>query len=318
LGVAGNNGGWQVANDWLASADVAVLVGTRANATDTSSWTAPDRRARVIQIDISEERAGRNYPSSSALVGDAAAVLEQLTENTPGASEGSYIARTRQLAQARAAWEEAQSGPIDVAPGEVLPRDAIRALARQASADVTVIVDPGTPTPNAAAYWVLDRAGRSVIAPRGHGPMGYAIPASVGVSFARPGRPVVALTADGGFAMCCGELETVSRYQLPVLFVQFTNNSFGWIKMLQHLYFGARYFGVDPGTIDAVSVAKACRLDAVSLTTVDELEKVAADFFDRPRPLYVDIKVPHLIDVTPPVGAWSQALAGRSAERPVY
>ncbi|MFL4909911.1 thiamine pyrophosphate-dependent enzyme [Streptomyces sp. MMS24-I2-30] len=118
-------------------------------------------------------------------------------------------------------------------------------------------------------------------------------------------------------ALACGELETVSRLALPVLFVQFTNHSLGWIKMLQHLYTGRRYFGVDPGTIDAVAVAGGCGVEAYAVRSLAELAAHVADFAPRPRPLYLDVEVPHMIDYTPPVPAWDRGPSG-DAERPVY
>ena len=184
--------------------------------------------------------------------------------------------------------------------------------------DRTVLAaDPGTPTPNVAAYWDLSEPGRTIIIPRGHGPMGYAIPAAVGASWAHPGKPILSLTADGSFAMACGELETVARFELPVLYVQFTNHSMGWIKMLQHLYAEQRYFGVDPGTIDSVGVANACGLEAERPTTLDAFADAVRSFAENPRPLYLDVDVPHMIDLTPPVPAWFAALDG-DTERPVY
>lgn len=117
--------------------------------------------------------------------------------------------------------------------------------------------------------------------------------------------------------MSCGELETIARLDLPVIAVQLTNHSLGWIKMLQHLYQGGRYFGVDPGPIDAVAVAQACGLRAARPTTVESLrEHVHASLRDR-RPVYLDVEVPHMIDVVPQVPAWHRALAG-DRTRPVY
>ena len=183
--------------------------------------------------------------------------------------------------------------------------------------DAIVLADPGTPTPNVAAYWETVNPGRTVIAPRGHGPMGYAIPAAVGAAIASPKRPVVAFTADGSFAMACGELETVARLGLPILFVQFTNDSLGWIKMIQHLYFGGRYFGVDPGTINAVEVARACGVRGERVTGLGHLRNLVAQFHTSPGPLYLDIAVPHLIDLIPPVPMWLEAVGGKKS-RPVY
>jgi acetolactate synthase-1/2/3 large subunit len=147
--------------------------------------------------------------------------------------------------------------------------------------------------------------------------MGYAIPAAVGAALARPGRPVLAVTADGSFAMSCGELETVARLRLPVIFVQLTNFSLGWIKMLQHLYFGQRYFGVDPGPIDAPQVARAAGLHGVHVASLEELKAVVTDAAAALRPVYVDVTVPAPMDDVPPVSSWHEARGGGHG-RPVY
>jgi acetolactate synthase-1/2/3 large subunit len=322
VGVVGNNGGLAGANTYVRNADAVLLVGTRANATDTNSWTGPRRSGTpVVQIDIDADRAGRNFTDPVRLVGDADAVLRQLRGLVePVGAEERGLRRAevaRALGTAAGRPTDAAGGGARPADGVLLPEDVVRAARRVLGDDVLVLADPGTPTPNVAAYWRLDRAGRTVVIPRGHGPMGYAIPASVGAALARPGTSVVAFTADGSFAMACGELETTARLGLPVLYVQFTNHSLGWIKMLQHLYTGQRYFGVDPGPIDAVAVAAACGVESHRITSQDDLERRLLSFRERPRPLYLDVEVPHLIDHTPPVPAWDRGLAGE-AERPVY
>ena len=147
--------------------------------------------------------------------------------------------------------------------------------------------------------------------------MGYAIPGAIGACFARPGQYVLSVTADGSLAMSCGELETAARFRLPILFVQLTNFSLGWIKMLQHLYAEGRYSGVDPGPIDAIGVARACGLDGERVTSLARLEELATGFAADPRPFYIDIEVPHPIEYTPPVSSWVEALNGNTA-RPDY
>ena len=178
-----------------------------------------------------------------------------------------------QIGEWRTAWRLAEVEPRRLLEADLLdPRDVVIALQEELPADVVVLAEPGTPTPNVSAYWECPEPGRTVIDPRGHGPMGYVIPAAMGVSMADPERPVVGLCGDGSFAMACGELETANRLQLPVLYVQFTNNSLGWIKMLQHLYLDQRYFSVDPGPMNYVGVAQAMGLDAIR---VNDLEPVA-------------------------------------------
>jgi acetolactate synthase-1/2/3 large subunit len=87
--------------------------------------------------------------------------------------------------------------------------------------------------------------------------------------------------------------------------------------MLQHLYTGRRYFGVDPGPIDAVGVAKACGLTAERVTDLDRLGEMVRAFAADPHPLYIDIDVPHMIDYTPPVPAWVDSFTAGAA-RPLY
>ncbi|MFT4030032.1 MAG: thiamine pyrophosphate-binding protein [Protaetiibacter sp.] len=319
LGVVGNNGGRDYANRELAEADVVLLVGTRANATDTNSWSGPARTGTpVIQIDIDPARAGRNFPEAIGLVGDARTVLGQLLDAVAETPAHARESRRRRIAAERAEWAlRGPGGLAEVAEGELVPQDVIRCVNELVGSEVVVVADPGTPTPNVASYWDTQVPGRRIVIPRGHGPMGYAIPAAVGVAVARPGEPVVSFTADGSFAMACGELETVARFRLPILYVQFTNNSMGWIKMLQHLYEGGRYFGVDPGPIDAVMVAAACGIEGSRPRSLDELSTAVASFAADPRPMYLDIQVPHMIRYTPPVPAWIDALSGTPG-RPIY
>lgn len=318
LGVAGNNGGRPYANEYLRSSDVALFVGTRANATDTNSFTTPPRdTAKIIHLDISGERAGWNYPSALRLIADARTALEGIDRMMPAADDSVRAERQRGIAEARCEWEAVESRPLPTSGAEIVPRDLVRALSRLVPADAVLVADPGTPTPNVASYWTVTEPGRSVVMPRGHGPMGYAIPAAIGIAFARPSSPVAALTGDGSFAMACGELETAARYRLPILFIQLTNHSLGWIKMLQHLYCGKRYFGVDPGPIDAAAVARACGLTAVRAQSLADFETAVLGFVTARQPTYIDVEVPHLIDLTPPVPAWLAAMEGLEG-RPVY
>ena len=319
LGVVGNNGGRGYANDIAAAADAVLIVGSRANATDTNSWAAPPRRGvPVAQIDVAAERAGRNFPGAIGLTGDARTVLAQLRAQLDPVEPAVLEARIRDLSERRAAWAGlGPPGSSEVQAGQLEPAAVVTLLNRVLGAGTLVLADAGTPTPNVACYWETVSPGRTVIAPRGHGPMGYAIPGAVGACFARPGEPVLAVTADGSLAMACGELETAARFRLPILFVQFTNFSLGWIKMLQHLYADGRYFGVDPGPIDAIGVARACGLDGERVTSLTRLAELAESFAADPRPFYVDIEVPHPIKYTPPVSSWVDALRGNTA-RPVY
>jgi len=314
LGVVGANGARPYANDYVAQSDAVVLIGTRANATDTNNWTGPSREHRsVVSINVSEDPVATNFPRAVLLVGDAAAVLDQISDLIAPADESQRRRLKSTIAASAAAWAAGQPGTeTPDYTGRLDAQDVVRVTHRVLADTCSVVADPGTPTPHVASYWDVPSAGRSVIIPRGHGSMGFAIPGAVGVAIARPDTPVVSFTGDGSFAMACGELETVARFELPIIYIQLTNHSLGWIKMLQHLYFGSRYFGVDLGPIDAANVAKACGIRGVDISSLTQLESELNRFAQDPKPLYLHVEIPGPTESIPPVAPWRAALDGEA------
>ena len=317
LGAVGANGAREYANAYLAAADVVLFIGTRANSTDTNGFTSPPRNVIAIHIDADAGRVGHNYPGGLALVGDAATVIAQLTEALPPGLAANRIAIREQIASARHTWDTASREAVALPEGTLHPREVVRAVHDAAGAGTVVLGDAGTATPNLTSYWEVAAAGRTVLLPRGHGPMGWAIPGAMGAACAEPGRTIVAMTTESSLAMACGELETAVRYQLPVIFVQFTNGSLGWIKMLQHLYMDGRYFGVDPGPIDAPAVARGMGMRAVRVDSLAQFTQEFAAALAAGGPHYIEVPVPDQITLTPPVAPWQATLAGTGG-RPVY
>lgn len=315
LGVVGANGARDYANQFLSAADVVLMAGTRANSTDTNGFASPPRQGcEIFHVDIDPERAGRNYPGAHALAADAAAVLEDLCQRAELASRERRGAAERWILAERARFEQQREPPP---PGGLSPRDLIDILHQRYGSRAVVVGDAGTPTPYLAAYWVTAGGRREVILPRGHGAMGYALPAAVGLALAEPGRPVIALTTDGSLGMACGELDTIARLRLPILILHLANGSLGWIKALQHFYLDRRYFGVDLKPLDAVKIAEGFGIPAERVATLDAVRRAVAEADAGRVPLFLDVPVPEEFDYLPPVAPWTAALVG-AADRPVY
>ena len=313
LGTAGANGGLDAVNEYLAGADWVLFVGTRANATDTNSFTAPPRSCPAVsQIDVDPSRAGRNYPGSTPLVGDARTVLAQLREAAraePAAEVRAAVARCREAAARQVLPAGGRDG-LD-------PAAVFRTLNQVAGGGVTVVGDCGTPTPHLASSWELEEAGRSLLLARGHGPMGYALPGAVGAALAAPGEAVLAIVTDGSLLMAAGALECAAREGLPIVYVHLSNGTLGWIKTLQHLYLERRYFSTDLSRFDAVGVAAALGVESYRITSLDELATRVREGLDGGRPRFLDVPIPSEEEALPPVAPWRKAAEG-TKERPVY
>jgi acetolactate synthase I/II/III large subunit len=317
VGVIGGNGARPYANACLADADLVLYVGSRTDSTTTCHWTLPptSNAPRVIQVDIEPFEVGNNYPIIVGLLGDAKLTLAALLEAIarPGAVGARNQPRMAQLQEeGRRYWREVERQAAELAR-PIKPAQVIRAM-RGALDDETIIVaDPGTPTPFLSAQYELRRPGRTTVIPRAHGGLGYAIPGVVGAWYAGGGRRVVGMTGDGSFGMSVGELETITRLGLPIVVIQCSNGTFGWIKELQHLYHDDRYFGVDFNAVDYAAIARGFGFCAVQVTDPHDVERAVHEAVADGRPYFLDIVTESPVTETPPVAAWTAA----EAKRPV-
>ncbi|MCA9863251.1 MAG: thiamine pyrophosphate-binding protein, partial [Thermomicrobiales bacterium] len=260
IGVIGGNGARDYANVCLAEADLVVYIGSRTDSTTTCHWSLPsiEKPPAIIQIDIEEFEVGNNYPLTVGLLGDARLALEGLLDAVPrpAAVAARNQARIDTLQAQRVAYWREVAAQAAVHSSPIKPAQVIRELRSLLDDDAIIVADPGTPTPFLNAQYETRRGGRTLVIPRAHGGLGYAIPAVIGAWYGGRGRRVVGMTGDGSFGMSVGELETISRLGLPITIIQCSNGSFGWIKELQHLYHDDRYFSVDFNTVDYAAIAR--------------------------------------------------------------
>ncbi len=307
IGVIGGNGGRDYANDLLAAADLIFYIGANTDSVTTMNWTfpAPDAGKTIIQSDVDPSEIGNNYPVAVGLAGDAKSVLSDLITAVQQAAP-SRRTTSRQDGITRAAqawWSEFQ----DKSKSELVPfkpHHVFATLAEVLPEDCIVVADAGTPTPYMSAYF-RSREGRRVIIPRGYGGLGYAMPAAIGAKLARPEATVVALMGDGSFGMTSGEFETLHRLGLPVTVIQFSNGGFGWIKILQDLYYERQFYQVDFSTdTDHAAIARGFGVKSFRVDGPGDLRGVLHDAVRGDEPVFVDLAVQPEVVETPPVSKW--------------
>jgi acetolactate synthase-1/2/3 large subunit len=118
-------------------------------------------------------------------------------------------------------------------------------LRRALPRDGIVLVDSGAHRAFAGHYWSA-YAPRSYISATNLGPMGWAIPAAVGVQCARPDKRVAVITGDGCMQMHGIEVQTAARYALPIIYLVINNGALGnvWLR--------ARQYGALPAELTSV------------------------------------------------------------------
>jgi acetolactate synthase-1/2/3 large subunit len=316
IGVIGGNGARPYANACVADADLVLYVGSRTDSTTTCHWTLPDisQPPDVIQIDVAPFEVGNNYPLLVGLTGDAKLTLAALFEaiDRPAGVAERNLPRILQLqAERDRYWADIDRQAATLSQ-PIKPAQLVRAMRAALDDDTLIVADPGTPTPFLSAQFELRRPGRTTVIPRAHGGLGYAIPGVVGAYYASPEKRIIGMTGDGSFGMSVGELETISRYGLPIVLIQCSNGSFGWIKELQHLYHGDRYFSVDFNPVDYAAIARGFGFRAQQVTDPEDLQSALRTALADGGPYYLDVVTESPITETPPVAAWTSAEADRS------
>lgn len=303
-GVVGSNGGVPATRELVQGADMVLFIGCRAGSVTTELWRVPAKNVRIIHIDCDPEVITSSYQTEVAVVSDARLALDafnqslaqrNLIQGFAGARAVSHVRKTKWTDFETLAQSNSQ--PIK-------PERTIAALRSVLDDDTIIVADPGTPCPYVSAYYELRRSGRTLFSNRAHGALGYSLSAAIGAHYAAPDKRIVSLMGDGSFGFTCGELETVVRKKLPILFVVFSNATYGWIKAGQKNAFEERYFSVDFNRTDHAAVAQAFGVIAWKVEDPNDLTGILKKALTQPGPALIDIISQPLNEARAPVSEW--------------
>lgn len=213
----------------LQEADVILLAGARLN------WImhfggSPrfNPNVKVLQLDAHPEQIGHNVPAEVALVGDGRAIMGQFNAELAD-DPWRYEADTpwrRSIAEKIAANEEAVAGmkADDSAPMNYYR--AFRDIADWLRPD-DIIVGEGANTMDIGRTQMPNLRPRHRLDAGSYGTMGIGLGFAVAAAVCNPGQRVVTVQGDSAFGFSGMEMETICRYQLPVVVVVLNNNGIG-------------------------------------------------------------------------------------------
>lgn len=308
LGVMGTNGAKPSSNQAAGEADVILAIGTRLNSS-TCPPSLLHPQAKIIQADSDPSQLGNNVKTEVGLHGDAKLILQDLMLAVKDRCRKSrspfdwVIQASQRVETDFSQMKKYLSSTKD--KGYMHPVRPIHVLEELLPQDSILVLDAGYSTPFVAGYFKTKKAGRTFIDPRAQGSLGYALPAAIGVKIAKPDAPVVALFGDGSLGMSLGEMETVTRLKLPIIYIHFNNNSFGWIQNLQKIYCSERYFSSSfDDSVDYVEAARAHGLNGVRAETSTAFHKALSQALHSDQATFIEIPAPSAKDLTPLVAPW--------------
>jgi acetolactate synthase-1/2/3 large subunit len=123
--------------------------------------------------------------------------------------------------------------------------------------------------------------------PGGTAGMGWALPAAVALKLARPDRPVVGVTGDGGFMMSVNAISTAVQYELPLIWVVLNDSSLG---MVRHHQVGREISSSFVET-DHGAVARGMGAWGVQVNDSRQLAQALRDAAASGQPAVVDVVI---------------------------
>ena len=296
LGYNGSKAGMEL----IAKADVVLALGTRLNPFSTLPGYGIDywpKDAKIIQVDINPDRIGLTKPVSIGIVGDAKKVAISILDKLAStAGDSGRSSRKELIATTKSAWaqeltsldhEDDDPGTTwnerarDREPKKMSPRMAWRAIQSALPKDAIISSDIGNNCAIGNAYPTFEE-GRKYLAPGLFGPCGYGLPSIMGAKIGRRDVPVVGFAGDGAFGISMNEMSAIGREEWPAItMVIFRNYQWGAEKRNTTLWFEDNFVGTElDQQVSYAGVAKACGVEGVAVSTMDELRDALAKAID--------------------------------------
>ncbi|MCE2465272.1 MAG: thiamine pyrophosphate-binding protein [Dehalococcoidia bacterium] len=260
----------------MQSADVVIGIGARF-----SLGNPAGEGSVLVNINIDDTELTRHQANTLPLHGDAAATMEALLPHLLDAGAGERPSAAEAVSAARRLIAY-----YDIRLKE--PQYAVmEAMHRGIPEDAFIVWDVTQFGYYARTHWQVSHP-KTYIDSGYSFNLGYAFPTSLGVKVAKPDRPVVCMTGDGGFMFNSSELSTAMQYGINVVTVVFRNESYGNVARDLDDAFGGAY-GTDLHNPDFVRFAES--FGAVGMRADDpmELERLIPLALERQAPVIIDV-----------------------------
>jgi acetolactate synthase I/II/III large subunit len=257
--------------------DVLIAIGMRFDDRVTGDVSRYAKQAKVIHIDIDASELNKIIPATVAVHADANQALEILFDLVDENQHGQWLQQFRDLeAVERAAVIEPAVFPDTEKLNMARVVNELSTWNKQHQ-DLIVVTDVGQHQMITSRYFSYLNA-RTNITSGGLGTMGFALPAAIGASLARPDKTVVAIIGDGGFQMTIQELGTILQHGLSVKIIILNNHFLGMVRQWQQLFFDRRYSFTEIVNPDFVTIVSGYRIPAQQVDRGDAFSQALENF----------------------------------------
>ncbi|MDJ0663632.1 MAG: thiamine pyrophosphate-binding protein [Acidimicrobiia bacterium] len=260
-----------------------------------SNHTGITPKRPIVQVDFDPITLGKFHPVKVPVWGEIGVTARLLAaELAVDAGGADRVDQRTEVAERWRLWRTEKQRRLSEERGRGVSSAAIfDAMNRQVPSDAIVAVDVGNNTYSFGRYFECRE--QAVLMSGYLGSIGFAYPAAMGAWAATQeedprfqGRPVVAVSGDGGFGQYMGELNTAVKYGMGITHVLLNNSELGKISKEQR----SGNWDVWQTSLhnpDFSEYANLCGAMGIRVTRADELDSALERALGHDGPSMVEI-----------------------------
>jgi len=197
--------------------------------------------------------------------------------------------------------------------GPVNPYVFVQEMSKLLDKDVPVVIDTGC-----SIAWMMQgfqvKKGQRLIHDFNNTAMGYALPASIGISAALDRQMTICVTGDGSLHMNIQELATIAHNNYPVKIILFNNDGYSMIQQTQDQWMDSKYIASSKeGGLpvpDFSEISRGYGFKTFDITQNIDIALTLKEFLTYEGPCFCNVKISPNHRVIP------QVKFGRAIEDP--
>ncbi|GAB2664775.1 glyoxylate carboligase [Kribbella swartbergensis] len=301
-GMVGLQTSHRYGNATLLASDLVLGIGNRWANRHTGGLDVYRADRKFIHVDIEPTQIGRVFAPDYGIVSDARLALEMFVEVArEWSAEGRLADRSAWVAECQERRTTLQRKThFDTVP--IKPQRVYEEMNRAFGPDTRYVSTIGLSQIQAAQMLHVYRPRHWINAGQA-GPLGWTVPATLGVAVADPESTVVALSGDYDFQFLIEELAVGAQFNIPYIHVVVNNSYLGLIRQAQRgfdmdfcvqlSFENINSPEVNGYGVDHVKVAEGLGCKAVRVTEPDEILPA----LELAKKLMIEHQVPIIVEV---------------------
>ncbi len=232
MGIVGLQTQQRYANALFLESDLVVGIGNRWADRHTGDLETYRGRRKFVHIDIDPRQEGRVFPPDLAVISDAKLALEAMRqtagEMTDEREPDAWVERVDELRSTLLRKMDFDDSPVK-------PQRAFMEMNEFFDGDEIIVTAIGL-------YQIFSGQFQKTYRPRHYlccgqaGPLGWEVPACLGVKVGKPDNLVVGVVGDYSFQFLMEEVAVAVQYKIPYVLVMLNNGYMGLIRQSELPY----------------------------------------------------------------------------------